>query len=206
MKITIIYAAFVAALSVEAFAVAGQDECFADGGPCSALKRAVEAVARYSLHDRQSHHHHQCWTDGAMCFKEKREVCGSSCLKAKRDALALTKAVAEAAPFTNLDRQQCNSKEGHCSKAKRNAAEAAEALAAAEAHHDSSARDGEYLLPIQKVTSVNAVICRCRNQRSNCSASSKSSCRSPSSELGPSSMLGCRCYVFQSQASSGWIQ
>jgi len=137
MKLSIICTALLTAISVEAAAIAGQDDCFATGAPCHTLKRAAEAAANAMAEADpgfKDPSHHQCYGIGGMCFK------------AKREALAQAEAVAEAAAFASPrdDRHhQCYGIGGICFKAKRNALAAAEALAEIEVDADATVQDGE---------------------------------------------------------------
>ena len=150
MKISIIYVALLTVISVEAAAVASQDECYAAGGPCNTLKRAAEAAAEAMAEaspDPKELGPHQCVGRGDICFKTKRDFCGTMCIKAKRDALALAEAVAEAAPYANPNHHQCSSRSGICYMAKRNAMVVAEALADIQIEADTSDANSKSMLP-----------------------------------------------------------
>ncbi|KAL6716325.1 hypothetical protein ACLMJK_005891 [Lecanora helva] len=134
MKISIAYAALLAIILARAATIANNEECFATDGPCDLLKRAAVAVAEADPG------HRQCIGVGGVCWKVKRDICGASCLKAKRDALALAEAVAEAAPYAG-GHHQCVGVGGVCWKAKRSVSAAAEALEEAESLAQPSPED-----------------------------------------------------------------
>ena len=138
MKISIIYAALLTVVSVDAAAITIQDECYAPGGLCNTLKRAAEALG-----DTPLHKDHKCMGAGAICWKAKRDVCGASCLNAKRSALALAEAFAEAAPFAMKADHKCMATGAICWKAKRSVSEAADDLAEAEAAAASTPEDSK---------------------------------------------------------------
>ena len=139
MKISIIFTALLTAISIEAAAITVQDECYAPGGLCNTLKRAAEALAEAD----SEHKDHKCMGIGARCWKLKRDVCGLSCLNAKRSALALAEAFAEAAPFSEHENTKCMAEGSLCFKAKRSVSAAAEDLDEAEAVSASTPEEGK---------------------------------------------------------------
>ena len=114
---TILLTTLLAVASVEATADADpapdlhswHGMCYRAGEVCPKLKRAAEAAAE------------------VIAGPQSCDVsCGATCLKAKRDALALAEATAEAFAAADPEAHPCHAPGAPCSKAKREALDACE--------------------------------------------------------------------------------